>query len=333
MECRGRRCGEDEQCPPTRPSALYLLGGASPGPYLVMTTAIESRDLSRAEDLLEAIHPREPRYLPEPRRWVFRGQSDSRWNLEPSVFRAAAWQPFAHGTDHIDHATESREGFETLSRALTRLLAAFLRGLDEGGLVVPGDSSAIRDYLARSGDDGDVFFEKEFGPLLALARHHGLPTPLLDWSWESRVAAYFAAVDAAGHASLDGHLCVWAFDTLFAEEFWRPGDGRISIIEVPRATNPNLHAQSGLFTTCGGLAGWYELRGYVEHLWSAAVADGLQPPSPAVWRFLLPWSEARRLLRLLAYERVDGARLFPGPDGVVRRLRERILWDESSLVG
>lgn len=40
-------------------------------------------------------------------------------------------------------------------------------------------------------------------------------------------------------------------------------------------------------------------------------------------RFVLPRSQARQLLDLLSLERVDGASMFPGADGVVRAMRER----------
>lgn len=48
---------------------------------------------------------------------------------------------------------------------------------------------------------------------------------------------------------------------------------------------------------------------------------------------LLPHSEARQLLRLLSDEGVDGASMFPGADGVVRAMRERVLWDDPNAYG
>jgi hypothetical protein len=150
--------------------------------------------------------------------------------------------------------------------------------------------------------------------------------PILDWSWDARVAAYFAAVDVLQRRDQTGQLCVWAFNTAFTN-FSRGGSGYTAIVTPRRATNPNLHAQAGLFTRCGGRAGWHELTQYIETIWEEMIEDGRAVPTPAAWKVVLPKTRARDLMRLLADERVDGARLFPGPDGVVRRIRERLLWN------
>ena len=61
-----------------------------------------------------------------------------------------------------------------------------------------------------------------------------------------------------------------------------------------------------------------------QALWRRAQASMDAPP---LHRLTLPVAEARRLLRLLSFEGVDGASMFPGADGVVRAMRERALWD------
>jgi hypothetical protein len=43
-------------------------------------------------------------------------------------------------------------------------------------------------------------------------------------------------------------------------------------------------------------------------------------------KLILPRKEAPRLLALLVDERVTGATLFPGVDGVVREMKERFLY-------
>jgi hypothetical protein len=46
-------------------------------------------------------------------------------------------------------------------------------------------------------------------------------------------------------------------------------------------------------------------------------------------RLTLSVSEAGKLLRLLSYEGITGASMFPGADGVVRAMRETALWDST----
>jgi hypothetical protein len=47
---------------------------------------------------------------------------------------------------------------------------------------------------------------------------------------------------------------------------------------------------------------------------------------PDLRRIMLPVAEAPELLKLLSDEGIDASVLFPGPNGVVRAMREATLW-------
>jgi len=49
-------------------------------------------------------------------------------------------------------------------------------------------------------------------------------------------------------------------------------------------------------------------------------------------RLTLPVEQAPKLLRLLSYEGIDGASMFPSADSVVRAMRERPLWDDRAAI-
>lgn len=262
-----------------------------------------------ANAFLEALSPRHKGWEPDPLRWVFRGHADAQWELRSKAARSTnEFQRF--GVQGVSHDWSTRADRQN------ELLDIFREGLNRAGLVIPmrAPRVEVRNEIVHPGAEP----EREAFPLMALAQHHGLPTMLLDWSRRGWIAAYFAAVDAADPAKQhSGSLAVWALDRSgFTGNTWR--DYSI-FYDAPGGTNPNLSAQAGLFTIHHGEKS-PSLEMYLQD------HRELQIPTGELRRLTLPVVEAPRLLKLLAHEGVTGASLFPGPDGVVKAMRERALW-------
>ncbi|HEY5373209.1 MAG TPA: FRG domain-containing protein [Polyangiaceae bacterium] len=196
--------------------------------------------------------------------------------------------------------------------------------------------------LFEEGPTGLLSFPLDAAALIfvALAQHNGVPTRLLDWTRAGLNAAYFAATGAAKHATEKKErveaLSIWALRTNFAgwadqnlgqqNSPYAPG---LRVVTAPRASNPNLHAQAGVFTESWS-AIVAPLEAIVGDLLVRLARDSSAPWPPAqppLVRFDLPTAQAPRLLRLLAYEQVDAARMFPGLGGVVAAIQEQSLWD------
>lgn len=281
-----------------------------------------------ANAFLEALSARSDRWKDGP--WIFRGQSNPEWTLRASGARdqanpSAPFAPFGiSGWKSLYDSNDSTPPTALWSLRhnwVVRMLKDFQRELNRQGLTVPQEMPPVLETgVFRS----SAFPDERAFPLMALAQHHCLPTLFLDWTTRAWVAAHFAALDSARAAPPTEWLSVWCFlrderDLSSAPKFYEP----------PASTNPNLRAQSGLFT-------WFPSEQDVsleEHIVWLNAQSHIKPKYAALRRLMLPATEAPRLLRLLALEGITGASMFPGPDGVVRAMRERTLWDTAKVRG
>jgi hypothetical protein len=94
---------------------------------------------------------------------------------------------------------------------------------------------------------------------------------------------------------------------------------------APSWSNPNLHAQSGVFLHTRGFSS-VGIEQKLTDLNQSRTSRGLEPI--ILRRYLLPHTEARALLRLLHLEGIHAAALFPAIGGVVQAMRERTFWDK-----
>lgn len=275
------------------------------------TMLIETDASSRAREFLEKLHVNGKNWA-LPAKWLFRGHADARWDLVPSAFREDSWKDLTQFVDWgLPRASDRREA---------ALLHDFGEALNRAGLTVPCDEQTLR-MLDEGGTDSPQWI-RDCGDLAALAQHHGLPTRLLDFSEHSFVAAYFAALDPRDPTAKE--LEVVAIDRRILDVGDRLDGMWLSVIRAPRSSNPNLHAQAGVFVAWTGQSEVLPLDVILERMLSdeIKIVGGHELTGPVLRRFTLPRSEAPELLWLLTHERITGGSMFPGVDGVVRELKE-----------
>ena len=269
---------------------------------------------------------------------AFRGQSNAAWQLIPNAFRPSTTfgyrQVIATGpeSDPIDQA-----------RAEYTAVGEFLKLADTVGLPVPGDTQSLREPA-----DLHNLYERWPPPealqTLAIAQHHGVPTRLLDFTYDPYTAAFFAVSNLDKHKttfssakSLSKSIAIWAVDLRFlrlVQEYEMPGSSRIQEVTVPRAGNPNLHAQHGLFLLdtqarfCDAKGGFQS----IDNVLGREADHWL--PRPGFWPFPDPMSNyvlpvlkieipskfAVAILRRLHREGKTQAHITPNYDGVVAAL-------------
>ena len=298
--------------------------------------------------------------------WAFRGNGNS-FPLVPSALRPGAEFITRESNGRWTKIQPNNTTYANRAKCELDTLLVFFYQADRHGLPLPEDSQRLRERLQVLVEE--LKREKQHWPpqdilsVMAIAQHHGIPTRLLDWSYDSFTAAYFAAEDASrrvrtemskqtGWRDLRGlanpenwpealsnrKLEVWAIN-LVESDGSQVGDDsprpHIRVVTAPRAGNENLHAQRGLFTLPieRGIAPWdsktpYEIVPLEQMIlkWNP-----LYGRSPFIIRLTLPLCRGSALLGRLVQHGITAGRLFPGYDGVVKGLRERALFHENFL--
>jgi hypothetical protein len=307
-----------------------------------MTDWFVRRDFDSATALLDALSPY-AMWGHRPDWWLFRGQGNAAWELQPSAFRRLT--SFDYGRGPYEPKATHRE--QVLQEAL--MMRLFVSGINEQGGELPTDAAfgltnwaEIDEIVGAAAPEQGPMPEAVWPPsellqLFALGQHYGLPTRLLDWTETGKIAAYFAA-EAAQRARERGspheHMAVWAFRYMQYDEpdFWEGSDWRPRVVRVPRSRNPNLHAQGGVFTVVVNSKQAPDDEAMIpplDRLVCELAAHMTQRPRhvPLLYQLRLPSTHAGKLLRMLRYEHISSTYLFPGYDGVIRGITERRLWD------
>lgn len=268
--------------------------------------------------------------------FIFRGHSQESYQLTPTALRAESADDFWSVCGGKPIGDQWEMSFWQI-RAEYNLLRSFYRLADQRGLQVP-ISDRMRSNLAQEYEflglvhshQQDIWIPRDLHEVAALAQHYGIPTRLLDWTYDIFVALYFAFKGAAGK---DGNLVIWALN----KEYLSSLKGSVKQVGVEFITphysgNPNLNAQRGLFTLWSEVSPSMVEVAVMFQQQKVALTDRrtldervfealeYEEGFPVFKKFIVPCSEATRGCVILDQIGYNPSRIFPGYDGVAKQI-------------
>jgi len=255
---------------------------------------------------------RQQRFEATSEEWVFRGHRDNRWKLETSFERAVK-----------DFRLEKQNPRDLE----VKLIVEFVRHYHLHTHEAPPQPGDTLDWLA-------------------LMRHHGAPSRLLDFTFSFLVAAYFALEDPPPEEPRT-NPAVWAVNkSWLTRAMWKWADksGHRRVFRklaqdrngaVFRKLFLEKHAKAELVATIGPFRRNERLRaqngiflcpGHVESSFDR-ILNNLEGHEAGVIEVPIIVGSKKRLeiLKQLGKIGVDRAALFPGIDGFAQSLRTKLL--------
>lgn len=273
-------------------------------------SAMNEIDVRDWDDFEQQIKELRMQYATRP--LLFRGVGDSKWPL----------------TTTLERYDDSEMSFARYYRAIATSeahVASFVTSTWESIDIYPGIEELASQY--------DAFDLHLWGGKLkalgymAFLRHHGFPSPLLDWTRSPYFAAFFAFRSPTQPPPTS--VSVFCFcERPTGTKGWSSDKSRIFHMGPHVRTARRHHLQQGEYTMC--------LRWELNSGWSFVLHETVfsrnEPTQDLLWRFNIPWTERAKVLKILDDHNVNAFSLFESDEALLETIALRRLVLEPAML-
>ena len=228
---------------------------------------------------------------------LFRGQSDARWGLQTTLERYIGLKPTLYGYYRVIHAAKSR--VETFTERKWEKIP-----------TPPEYESWLAKYEPLAGGKFPAY------EYMVYLRHHGFPSPLLDWTTSPYVAAYFAFREIEGKAD---SAAIFAYIEYMGQGKSAKASEPIICSLGPYISSHKRHfLQQCEYTICTRVENKEAY--YSSHDMVFTRDDQNQD---LLWKFILPSSERMKVLKKLDMYNINAHSLFGSEESLMETLALR----------
>lgn len=268
---------------------------------------MKETELERWEDVLSSIDEIKKNLCIQHNRMFFRGQSNSTWRLNTTLERS------------VEKPLEFIEYYQIVLEA-----KSIIEAKTPYSWCISNESY-FGDWLNSLHAFGTYTFSEmptNCFEYFAYLRHYGFPSPLLDWTINPYIALFFAfnndGIPESGYVSI---YCYSEMPNNYKVRQYKKGS--IYIFNQNEAGFKRHTSQESRYSFCLKLN---ENNNYNPmFLKHDLIPKHLEANQDIIWKFNIPYSERKKVWKILSTKNIDSYELFGSDDSLVQSIATKIL--------